>query len=115
MNSGLQYKIFVISPGLPVPLIPLKDLSAKSILSDKVLSLGSSMVPPIIPVGKNKGQPFDMNKILETFDELKKRSNILSTSDHNFLYPPQLPSENLLPKSKISDILLSLPPRRANL
>ena len=110
--------LFVIPPGSIVPMIPMDNLSSKPKLSDAFLSLGSSMVPPIIPAGKHKGQPFDMSKILQTFDELKKRSNILTPSEHNNVllsYPPQLPHENLLPKSKISDLLLSLPPRRTNL
>ena len=105
----------MIPPGSIGPMIPLDDLSSKPKLSDAFLSLGSSMVPPIIPAGKHKGQPFDMSNILQTFDELKKRSNILTPSDHNNILLSYPPHENLLPKSKISDLLLSLPPRRTNL
>ena len=82
----------------------LEHIQTKTKIINPLLPLEGSLLPlPIIPPGDNKGQPFDMNKILQTFDELKKRNDIIASNHDNILPHPTLIQ------------LPGLPPRRSNM
>ena len=71
-------------------MIPMENVALNSEITNSFRKFEGPLMPPLIPAGTNKGQPFDMNKIFQTFDELQKKTKLLASDNNNLLPHPTL-------------------------